>query len=170
MTAARSDLATSVAVALLGLVVWWGTVGIDTEAGLFEGPRLLPCIVGTGLLVLASVLGVGAALRMAGDARSTAASQSDPTDGGVKDMGVAIPISGLLIFYVGLLIGFGYLIATLVVAPFAFWLFGNRGRKHLLVLPTILTVVYYVLFFQLLGMFDPPGEILDVSTFLAGGD
>lgn len=160
MTAARIDLAISAVVTAFALLVWWGTVQIDTEAGLFEGPRLLPSIVGTGLLMLSAGLAVHAVSRMAVGA--AVRGRADPVDlrGFVR---VSAPLLVLLFSYVALLNGFGYLLATVLAAPAAFLLFGNRGPLQVLVLPIMLAVLFYVLFFHLLGMFDPPGTVLDLS-------
>ena len=162
MTAAWGDLAISAAVAFLGLFMWWGALQIETDAGLFEGPRLFPCLVATGLLVLAAVLAATAALKTSGE---TVGDKGFTTTSWRSFWTVALPLTGMLILYVGLFNGFGYLIATLLVAPGAFWLFGCRGPLQVVVLPTALVVAMYLLFFRVLGMFDPPGTILDLSDF-----
>jgi hypothetical protein len=160
VTAARNDLGISAVVTAFALLVWWGTVQIDTEAGLFEGPRLLPSIVGTGLLMLSAGLAAHAAWRIATGAPSGGPPEPVDWRGFAR---VAAPLLVLLFSYVALLIGFGYLLATVLAAPAAFLLFGNRGPLQVLVLPIMLAVLFYVLFFHLLGMFDPPGTVLDIS-------
>jgi hypothetical protein len=158
------NLAISTVTALVGVFVWWGAVNFDTDAGLFEGARLLPCIVGTGLIILAGVLLASGLGEEKTEKSSDAANEEDADDYGWRGLKtVAIPLTAIVLIYVGLLNGFGYLFATLLVAPAFFKLFGNQGTKHGLVIPIITAIVFYVLFFMVLGLFDPPGEILDFS-------
>ncbi len=156
---ARINLAISFVVALLGLFVWWGTFQIDTDAGNFEEARLLPSVVGSALLLLAGIQLASGTLGLSHDTKS------EDIDA-IQWQGlapVAIPIMGMVILYVGLLSGFGYLISTMMIAPLAYLLFGNRGLKRAVILPLLVSIIYYIVFFKLLGMFDPPGSILDIS-------
>lgn len=161
MTAARIDLAISVAIAAFGAAVWWGTLRIDTSAGLLEGPRLLPTLVASGLVVLSAGLAVHAAGRLLARSPDGDGSSTAEWSGFIR---VAAPLLALVFVYVALLNGFGYLLATALTAPTAFLLFGNRGWQQVVVLPVGLAVLFYVLFFQLLGMFDPPGAVFDLSV------
>lgn len=161
MTAARVDLAISVAVAAFGAIVWWGTLRIDTGAGLLDGPRLLPTLVASGLMVLSAGLAVHAVGRLIARSSEGDGASAAEWRGFIR---ISAPLLALVFLYVVLLNGFGYLLATMLTAPMAFLLFGNRGWRQALILPVGLAVLFYVLFFHLLGMFDPPGAVFDLSV------
>ena len=162
------NLIISVFVALIGVFVCWGAINFDTDGGLFEGARLLPSITGAGLILLAVALLAGGADQEKPENISNTVTQEDAEDDteeygwrGLKT--VAIPLTATVLLYVGLLSGFGYLLATVLISTVFFRIFGNRGILHGLVLPVVMAVVFYVVFFIILGLFDPPGEILDLS-------
>ena len=71
------------------------------------------------------------------------------------------------------LIGFGYVWAlelfqyalpTVVAATLILMLFGNVGRARLVVAPVVATLIYYVLFFGILGLHEAPGTILEYEN------
>lgn len=158
----RVNLAISTVVALVGIFMWWGVVNFDTEDALFEGARLLPSIVGTGLILLAGVLLVSGTEEAEIEKEPTKI--DEPDDYGWRGLNtVAVPLTAIVLIYVGLLSGFGYLIATILISVAFFKLFGNQGIKYGLTFPIVTAIVFYILFFNVLGLFDPPGEILDMS-------
>ncbi|MBN3560823.1 tripartite tricarboxylate transporter TctB family protein [Aliamphritea spongicola] len=72
-----------------------------------------------------------------------------------------LPLSVLSFVYVWLFQGFGYILATIVTLAIACYLFGVRGLR-LLILPPVVSVIFYYLFFGLMGVFEPPAEIFDL--------
>ncbi|WP_315983339.1 hypothetical protein [Aliamphritea spongicola] len=61
-----------------------------------------------------------------------------------------LPLSVLSFVYVWLFQGFGYILATIVTLAIACYLFGVRGLR-LLILPPVVSVIFYYLFFGLMG-------------------
>lgn len=61
---------------------------------------------------------------------------------------------------------FGYLLPTAVVAPLALYLFGVRNLKGLIVAIILCPLMFHLIFFILLGVYPPYGEIFDLNEFL----
>ena len=74
----------------------------------------------------------------------------------------------LAIGYVWLVSKLGYLIATGLITPAAMWLFGIRNWFGLLLSAFICPAIYYLIFFELLGVFPPYGEWFDLLDVLQG--
>lgn len=71
-----------------------------------------------------------------------------------------IPIVILGFFYVWLLEQFQYLLPTFFALSASLAIFGNRGGVRLLVVPAVVTVLFYILFYGVFGLNEPPGNIL----------
>lgn len=78
------------------------------------------------------------------------------------------PLLALIALSVGYTLGvtwFGYLVATAVAAPVAFYLFGIRSKAGLLCAFFLCPVIFHLVFFYGLGVFPPYGlwfDLLDV--------
>lgn len=59
-------------------------------------------------------------------------------------------------------IWFGYLVSTIVIGVLVFLLFGNSIYRALLH-GIIGAVVLYFLFFRVMGLYEPPGSILEIN-------
>lgn len=77
-----------------------------------------------------------------------------------------IPIGLLGFVYVWLLEQFQYLLPTFVVLSASLAIFGNRGAMRLLVVPAIVAAIFYVVFYGIFGLNEPPGEILSYDNQL----
>lgn len=66
--------------------------------------------------------------------------------------------------YIALMVMFQYPLPTLAVTVVVLAIFGNRGWQRLLALPLATTLVYYVLFYALLGLHEPPGTVWAYGT------
>jgi hypothetical protein len=66
--------------------------------------------------------------------------------------------------YILLMTMFQYPLPTLAATVVALAMFGNRGRIRLLAIPLAGTLVYYVLFYALLGLHEPPGTVWAYET------
>jgi hypothetical protein len=67
--------------------------------------------------------------------------------------------------YIALIEKIGYVLATAVIAPAAFWLFGERSPKFLLVSSILCPVAMHLIFFVGLEIYPPVGEYFDLIEF-----
>lgn len=63
---------------------------------------------------------------------------------------------------------FGYLLPTAVVAPIVLYTFGVRSWIGLALSVVICPLVFHVIFFELLGVFPPFGEVFDLLDWIRG--
>jgi hypothetical protein len=66
--------------------------------------------------------------------------------------------------YIALMVMFQYPLPTLAATVVALAIFGNRGWQRLLAIPLAATLAYYVLFYALLGLHEPPGTVWAYGT------
>ena len=75
-----------------------------------------------------------------------------------------MPLVGIGFAYVLFISMFQYPLPTLVVSAISLAMFGNRGWRRLLLLPLISTLVYYILFYALLGLHESPGTVWEYES------
>lgn len=136
----------------IGLFFLIGAFHIDTRAGVLGGPDVVPkaasaLLVGFGILIALEAFLVPPA----GAGR----------DGRPSVLVFVIVAGGLA--YVWLIGAIGYLPATLLAAPLAFAAFGVRGPTRALAAGLCAALVIYAAFFVGLGIYDPPGRLLDLN-------
>lgn len=153
---AHHDLITGLVLAGLALFMFMaaGDIPLDEdEEGL--GPRFFPkaiclCLGGLGLLMVAQFFG----------------KQKSDANNSIFDarefFTIACPLVLISMAYLWLFTAFGYWISTTLALYAGFFFFGVRG--HALVwIPIIVASIFYVLFFQLMGIFEPPSSIWQFS-------
>ena len=147
------DWLAAAAFALFGAVFLVAALRIGPSFGGGTGHRTLPIAVSAAILLLSLIV-------LARELRS-------PPEGldpiGAPDFfRRALPLAGLM-FLNGLgFVWFGYLAATLVTAILVFRLFGNSWPRAL-VHGTVGALVFYVLFFPVMGLYEPGGRLFDLS-------
>lgn len=75
-----------------------------------------------------------------------------------------VPIAVLGFLYVWLLQLAQYLIPTVLVTSAALMLYGNRGIVRLVIVPVIGGLIYYTLFYGVLGLFEAPGTLINYEN------
>ena len=75
-----------------------------------------------------------------------------------------VPMVAIASLYVLLIYLFQYPASTFVASFGALTIYGNRGFKRLIAIPLIATVIYYVVFYGVLGLFEEPGTIWSYSN------
>jgi len=75
-----------------------------------------------------------------------------------------VPLVLIGFTYVWCIAMFQYPLPTLIATIFSLMMFGNRGWYRLLAVPLISTLVYYVLFYALLGLHESPGMVWEYET------
>ena len=141
------------------------------------GPRAFP-VLAAGGVILAGALVLWSSLR-AGGAPGPASAGVAVTEPGPEpepgpsqpepERGAALSVLALIALgaaYVWALDKIGYLVATALVTPVAFWIFGVRRPLGLLAAAVICPLAYQVIFFELLRVFPPRGEWFDLLDWL----
>jgi hypothetical protein len=160
-------------IAAIGLAAAVGTLSIGSGIGSGTwGPRAVPLLA--ALTLIAAGVGVALADFRAENGPSAEEGTSLPTPSlaihdsddkrsGMLSVGL---LTGLAIGYVLVLDKTGYLLATALVSPLVFALFGMRSKLNLLTVCIAVPVVLHVIFFRLLAVFPPLGSWFDLTDFL----
>ena len=126
------------------------------------GPRAFPVLAALGVL-LAGLLVLITALRGAAlpgtelETPSTAAPQALPAA-----VWAVLGLIALGFAYIWMLDKIGYLLATALVAPAAFALFGIRRPLTLVIVAIACPIAYQIVFFELLRVYPPRGMWIDI--------
>lgn len=132
------------------------------------GPRAFPVLASIGV-VLAGSLVLISGLK-AGKASSSCSAPRGSAHPGAQH-GAVVSVLGLIVLasgYVWLLDKIGYLLATALVTPAAFYLFGVRNPLALLIVTALCPLTYQIIFFELLRVYPPRGEWIDVVDLMRG--
>ena len=140
---------------------------INPDSDEIIGPRFVPVFI-VFLMVALGVLISIIALR-----QDVAGRQANPDinsihieeDFGFRDSNVAhvLAVIGCGIVYVVLFVLFGYFLATLFSFFLILYVFDNRQKRTLFVLPIAGTLIYQFVFMGLMGLHDPDGAIFDLK-------
>ncbi|WP_165839987.1 tripartite tricarboxylate transporter TctB family protein [Motiliproteus coralliicola] len=158
---ARHDLIAGLVLIALSLFLFSASFDIPMESdddGI--GPRFFP----QSICMLLAALGLVMALQ---GARKKSAPGDNSIFYGEVFVAKVLPLAVLSFVYLWLFVQFGYLLSTLVALYAAFLLFGVRG-KGLVLMPPLMTVLFYYLFFGLMGVFEPPAEIFNLTDLFNG--
>lgn len=144
--------------AAISLVALWGAWQVpgatpgDTWAG------IVPFSAGLALLLLSGLIILGA-------------SQQTATGEDKTDHAATFEIIGLFLIaliYQQSFRWFGYLLPTAIIAPIVLYMFGVRSWIGLALSVVICPLVFHVIFFELLGVFPPFGEVFDLLDWIKG--
>ncbi|CCQ75241.1 tripartite tricarboxylate transporter TctB family protein [Magnetospira sp. QH-2] len=129
------------------------------------GARFIPLVLSVSMLILG---GIG----MAYAATINAPKEPEPA----QNQASQVSLTGMLFrigvltalgfFYLFLMGALGYALSTFVVLVMCLVLFGNKRPIPVILMSLIGTAIYYVVFVKQLGIYDPPGWLIDVSSFL----
>jgi putative tricarboxylic transport membrane protein len=122
----------------------------------------------------AGVLPMGAAIALAGTgawlawAGYTAKKDNEPANCLDRSMFGTLKLVLLSILYYLAILKFGYELPTAFVGPIALWFFGVRSKIGLILSFILYPFFFHIVFFKLLGVFPPYGEIFDLLDYLRG--
>ncbi|MBO9452301.1 tripartite tricarboxylate transporter TctB family protein [Tropicibacter sp. R16_0] len=142
----------------ISLVALWGAWQVpgatpgDTWAGIVPFSASLALLVLSGLMILG-------------------ASQQTASGKAKTDHAATFEIIGLFLIaliYQQSFRWFGYLLPTAIVAPIVLYMFGVRNWIGLALSVVICPLVFHVIFFELLGVFPPFGEVFDLLDWIKG--
>ena len=75
-----------------------------------------------------------------------------------------VPMVAIASLYILLIQMFQYPVSTFIASIGAVAIYGNTGFKRLVFIPFIATILYYVMFYGVLGLFEEPGTVLTYSN------
>ncbi|WP_159087081.1 tripartite tricarboxylate transporter TctB family protein [Loktanella sp. Alg231-35] len=152
--------AEGIVLAILAILAIWGAWQVpgaspgDTWAG------IVPFSTSVALLVLSSLM-ILSSIRASSTGREMAGSESH----GTVDILILFAIA---MIYQQSFRWFGYVLPTAIVAPVVLYIFGVRSWVGLAVSVVLCPLIFHILFFVLLGVFPPYGEVFDLLDWLQG--
>ena len=145
--------------AAISLVAIWGAWQVPAASPGDTWAGIVPFAASVALLGLSILLIVGGS-------RQPADQASTISDSGATSQIIALFIIALI--YQQSFRWFGYLLPTAFVAPLVLYLFGVRNWVGLAVSVVVCPLVFHTIFFVLLGVFPPYGEVFDLLSWLQG--
>ncbi|MCT4608392.1 MAG: tripartite tricarboxylate transporter TctB family protein [Pelagimonas sp.] len=142
--------------AAVSLVAIWGAWQVPAASPGDTWPGIVPLAASIALLGLSGLLIVGAA-RQTGEVAA---------DSGASFQIIVLFIVALI--YQQSIRWFGYQLPTAIVAPIVLYIFGVRSWIGLAVSVVICPLVFHFIFFVLLGVFPPYGEVFDLLSWIQG--
>nr|WP_067287380.1 tripartite tricarboxylate transporter TctB family protein [Marinobacterium profundum] len=150
---------TGILAGVIGLIALWASTGIPDPVAGEIGAKLFPQAVSAALILISTLLLWNARRLPASDAPRDWMPQSSTLH--------VLLLATLGLTYVGLIEALGYALATLIASTAVFLLFGHRRPQRLLLMAVLATAAYYLCFFVGLGVYDPPGSVLDIRALLS---
>ncbi|WP_271272059.1 tripartite tricarboxylate transporter TctB family protein [Aliamphritea hakodatensis] len=152
------NICEALVLALLSAVAVWGALRVpDASPG-----ETWAGIVPFGAAV---ALGIIAAISLLDALRNTHTETTGQSNQGARDVIILFIIA---VLYQQSFSWFGYLLPTAIVAPLALYLFGVRSPAGLALSVVLCPLAFHVIFFMLLGVYPPYGEVFDLNEFIQG--
>ncbi|RBW55376.1 tripartite tricarboxylate transporter TctB family protein [Ruegeria sp. A3M17] len=145
--------------ALISIVAIWGAWQVPAASPGDTWAGIVPFSASIALLFLSGLLLLGAVRQTAGDT------------GQEQDSGATLQIIGLFIIaliYQQSFRWFGYLLPTAIAAPVVLYFFGVRSWISLAVSVVLCPLIFHLIFFVLLGVYPPYGEVFDLLSWIQG--
>ena len=154
----RINWITSVIFLAAGCAVFAASLSIPSGTSTTLGPAVVPRAV--------SLLMIGMALASLVWEWRAAQDADRPSKMTPRDLLFrAGPLIAMIAVYALLMVWFGYLAATILAGFAAFRLFGNGWRASALH-AGLAGVLFYLGFIRLMGIYDPPGRLIDTMAWL----
>ena len=152
--------------AVFSIIAIWGAWQIPAASAGDTWAGIVPMAAAIMLLLLAGFLILGAIGQSDDSGDSSVNKKVDHTETG-------FPFEIIILFLLALLYQqsfnwFGYLIPTALIAPVLFYLFGVRSRLGLSLSVVLCPLAFHLVFFELLGVFPPFGEVFDLLSVIKG--
>ena len=145
--------------AAISLGAIWGAWQVPAASPGDTWAGIVPFAASVALLGLSILLLAAASRQSAGVAQTT------------SDNGATLQIVGLFVIaliYQQSFRWFGYLVPTAIVAPVVLYIFGVRSWIGLAISVVVCPLVFHIIFFVLLGVFPPYGEVFDLLSWIQG--
>lgn len=160
MTTRLREILISLGTILIGVFALFQAAAIENLQREAVGPDLVPVIVAWLIVILGVIMGIQGLL-FPGKER--------PSGPPVTRQGMMLnaTIIGLGFLYLLLFVAVGYLVSTIAALAAILVLFGTRQPLPVAVMSVAGGGVYFLVFVRLMGIYDPPGSLIDLSRLLA---
>ncbi len=154
------NISEALVLALLSTVAIWGALQVPEASPGETWAGIVPfgAALALGAIAVISLLGALRRANTAGDTPSTG-------NRGARDVIILFIIA---VLYQQSFSWFGYLLPTAIVAPVALYMFGVRSPLGLALSVVLCPLAFHVIFFMLLGVYPPYGEVFDLNEFIQG--
>lgn len=148
-----------------GVVI--GTLSLFAIIGVWSVPAagnnetwagIVPFGAGLGLLVISAFM-IAGALRNPG---------SDIVADDKSATFEILALFAIALLYQQSIRWFGYVLPTAIAAPVVLYMFGVRSWIGLALSVVLCPLIYHIIFFELLGVFPPFGEVFDLLDAVRG--
>ncbi|WP_282609119.1 tripartite tricarboxylate transporter TctB family protein [Pelagibius sp. Alg239-R121] len=143
-----------IVLAVLSIAALWGAWQVPSASTGETWAGIVPFGAALGLLII-SGLKLACVRR---PATERAADSPIADDASLQVIGLFL----LAVIYQQSLQWFGYLLPTALVAPVALYAFGVRSWIGLALSAVLCPLIFHIVFFELLGVFPPFGEVFDL--------
>ncbi len=154
------NICEAIVLAVLSALAIWGALQVPEASPGETWAGIVPFGAAVALGVI-SAISLLSALRPASSADKPSASGNK----GARDVIILFIIA---VLYQQSFNWLGYLLPTAVVAPVALYMFGVRSPVGLALSVVLCPLVFHVIFFMLLGVYPPYGEVFDLNEFIQG--
>lgn len=145
---------------ILGLVAVVGVWNVPAANDNETWAGIVPFGAGLGLLVIAGFMLLGA--------RQTASAQGDQAPQNTGSVLYILGLFAIALLYQQSIRWFGYVLPTAIAAPVVLYIFGVRSWIGLAISVVVCPLIYHIIFFELLGVFPPYGEVFDLLDAIKG--
>lgn len=145
------------------------TLGVAAIVGVWSVPAandnetwagIVPFGAGLGLLVISGFMLLGA--------RKAAATGADEVAQDNRAVLYVLGLFALALLYQQSIRWFGYVLPTAIAAPIVLYVFGVRSWVGLGASVVLCPLIYHIIFFEILGVFPPFGEVFDLLDAIRG--
>ena len=159
ITARKKELLVSLAVIGMGVFFLSQARIIENFGNDPLGPQLVPTILSWSMIILGGL----SALYRSIFPPPTSTAGFRVSIHSLLQIGI---VTGFGLIYLILFLAVGYLLATIVILGTVLMAFGVRRPSQVLLISVLGGLAYYLVFMQLMKVYDPPGSLIDISTFL----
>ena len=145
---------------ILGLAAVVGVWNVPAANDNETWAGIVPFGAGLGLLVIAGFMLLGA--------RQTASAEGDQAPQNTGSVLYILGLFAIALLYQQSIRWLGYVLPTAIAAPVVLYIFGVRSWIGLAVSVVVCPLIYHIIFFELLGVFPPFGEVFDLLDAIRG--
>ncbi|MDH5749823.1 MAG: tripartite tricarboxylate transporter TctB family protein [Rhodospirillales bacterium] len=160
MTAKLRDILVSLGIVSIGVFALFQVGEIENVQREAVGPELVPNVVSWLIVIFGVMMAIQSVLFPSRDKNS----RPPMTRDGIIVNAILI---GIGFFYFFLFLAFGYLVSTVIALAAVLYMFGTRRLSRLVPVSVMGGAVYYLVFIRLMGIYDPPGSIIDMAPLLS---
>jgi hypothetical protein len=154
------DVVEGIVLALFSLVAIWGAWQVPAASPGDTWAGIVPFAASVALLALSGLL-------LLGGLRATQTGHDVAEGGGTGTLDILILFAVALIYQQSFR-WFGYVLPTAIVAPVVLYIFGVRNWIGLAASVVVCPLIFPIIFFELLGVFPPYGEVFDLLDRFRG--